>query len=93
MLSQPGLKAESVTSRTARPGVGKLIQARSHTFLMIDHEIISTGILLLPLIQEGLLSVIREDRGLSGRVLDSRPRGHGCEPHWHHCVVFLSKTP
>ena len=29
---------------------------------------------------------------LSGRVLDSRPRGHGLEPHWCQCVVFLSKT-
>ena len=26
------------------------------------------------------------------RVLDSRPRGHGFETHWHHCVVSLSKT-
>ena len=25
----------------------------------------------------------------SGRVLS---RGHGFEPHWHHCVVSLSKT-
>ena len=24
---------------------------------------------------------------LSGRVLDSRPRGHGFEPHRRHCVV------
>ena len=29
---------------------------------------------------------------LSGRVLDSRPRGPGFEPHWHHCVVSLSKN-
>ena len=29
---------------------------------------------------------------LSGRVLDSRPRGRGFEPHRHHCVVSLSKT-
>ena len=29
---------------------------------------------------------------LSGRVLDSRPRGREFEPHWHHCVVFLSKA-
>ena len=36
-----------------------------------------------------------EDMGvqwLSGRVLDSRLRGHGFEPPWHHCVVSLSKT-
>ena len=29
---------------------------------------------------------------LSGRVLDSRPRGRGLEPHRRHCVVSLSKT-
>ena len=29
---------------------------------------------------------------LSGRVLDSRPRGHGFEPHRRHCVVSLSKN-
>ena len=29
---------------------------------------------------------------LSGRVLDSRPEGHGFEPHQRHCVVSLSKT-
>ena len=29
---------------------------------------------------------------LSGRVLDSRPRGRGFEPHWRHCVVSLSKN-
>ena len=23
---------------------------------------------------------------LSGRVLDSTPRGRGFEPHWRHCV-------
>ena len=29
---------------------------------------------------------------LSGRVLDSRPKGRGFEPHGRHCVVSLSKT-
>ena len=29
---------------------------------------------------------------LSGRVLDSRLRGCGFEPHWCHCVVSLSKN-
>ena len=46
--------------RTADPEVESLIPAWSHTFVEIDHEIISTVILLLPLIQEGLLSVTRE---------------------------------
>ena len=29
---------------------------------------------------------------LSGRVLDSRQRGHGFKPHQRHCVVSLSKN-
>ena len=33
-------------SLTADPGVASLIPARSHTFVEIDHEIISTVILL-----------------------------------------------
>ena len=34
----------------------------------------------------------RERMWLSGRVLDSRPRGRGFEPHRRHCVVSLSKN-
>ena len=47
-----GCVAQSVTclatdaSLTAEPGVASLIPARSHTFVEIDHEIISTVILL-----------------------------------------------
>ena len=29
---------------------------------------------------------------LSGRVLDSKPRGRGFEPHRRHCDVSLSKN-
>ena len=28
---------------------------------------------------------------LSGRVLESRPRGCVFEPHWRHCVVVLEQ--
>ena len=28
----------------------------------------------------------------SGRVLDSRQRGHGFKPHRRHCVESLSET-
>ena len=28
---------------------------------------------------------------LSGRVLDSRPRGRGFQPHQRHCVVVLEQ--
>ena len=48
----PGRVAQSVTRLatdaclTADPGVASLIPARSHTFVEIDHEIISAVILL-----------------------------------------------
>ena len=48
----PGCLAQSVTCLatdaclTADPGVASLIPARYHTFVEIDHEIISTVILL-----------------------------------------------
>ena len=29
---------------------------------------------------------------LSGRVLDSRPKGRGFKPHQRHCVVSLSNN-
>ena len=32
-----------------------------------------------------------ENRELCGRVLDSRPRGRGFEPHRRHCVVVLEQ--
>ena len=54
---QPGPEVQSVASPTADSGITSSIPTRFHTFVAIDHEIISTVILLLPLIQEGLLSV------------------------------------
>ena len=65
----PGRIVQSVTCLatdaclTADPGVASSIPARSHTFVEIDHEIISI-VILLPsaecIIQEGLLSVTSE---------------------------------
>ena len=52
LSSIPGGVAQSVTYLTtdtfltADPGVASLIPAWSHTFVQIDHEIISTAILL-----------------------------------------------
>ena len=51
LLSQIGHRslggiAQSVKCLTADPGVASSIPARSHTFVEIDHEIISTVILL-----------------------------------------------
>ena len=33
----------------------------------------------------------KEAQWLSGRVLDSRPKGCGFEPHRRHCVVVLEQ--
>ena len=46
MLNTNPLIAQSVTCLTADPGVASSIPARYHTFVEIDHEIISTVILL-----------------------------------------------
>ena len=32
------------------------------------------------------------EQWLSGRVLDSRPRGRGFQPHWRHCVLVLEQN-
>ena len=58
IMFAPGLVAQ-VANLTADPGVASSIRALSHTFLAIEHEIISAVILLLPLIQEWLLLVTR----------------------------------
>ena len=52
----PDPVAQSVVKPTAAPGVTSLVPAWSHTFLKVYHEIMSTVILILQLIQEGLLS-------------------------------------
>ena len=36
--------------------------------------------------------LLRGAQWLSGRVLDSRSRGHEFKPHRRHCVVSLSKN-
>ena len=51
-----GRVVQSVASLTSDPGIASLIPAPTNTFMEIDYEIliISSVILLLPLIQEGL---------------------------------------
>ena len=71
-------------SLTTDPGVASSIPTRSHTFVEIGHEIIST-VILLPYAELGA-------HWLGGRVLDLKPKGCGFEPHRRHCVVSLSKN-
>ena len=49
-----------VNSNMSDPGIVSLIPTQSHTFVEIDHETVSTVILLLPQIQEELVSVTSE---------------------------------
>ena len=58
----PFRKLAADASLTADPGVASSIPARSHTFVEIDHEIISTAILLpsAESFKNGLLSVTSE---------------------------------
>ena len=65
----PDPVVQMVTSLIADPGVRSSIPARFHTFVEIDHEIFSMVILLLPLIQEGFLSVFSESMCTPGVVL------------------------
>ena len=39
----------------------------------------------------GLTTSLEGAVWLSGRVLDSRPRGRGFEPHRRHCIVVLEQ--
>ena len=57
--SQPASVAQLDAPSDWRPG-GPGFNPRQHSFVEIDHEIFSTVILSLPLIQEGQLSVSGE---------------------------------
>ena len=46
LMLHPGRIAQSVACLATDPGVASLITAQSHTFMEIDHEIISMVILL-----------------------------------------------
>ena len=55
------------------------------------HCVVSSSRILYP---QGLVQVqpMKGSQRLSGRVIASRLRGCGFEPHQCHCVVALSKT-
>ena len=52
-----------------------------------------TLFIVAPIVREGLCYVLvfMGAQWLSGRVLDSRPKGRGFEPHRRHCVVVLEQ--
>ena len=57
--------------------------------IILKFWILSNNMLV---IRAGIHKMCEGAQWLSGRVLDLRLRGHGFEPHWCHCVVFLNKT-
>ena len=68
-LQNTGPRSHLVVCPTA---VASSIPARSHTFMEIDHEIISKVIFLLPLIQEGLFNVVSYKGKYAHKVLVNR---------------------
>ena len=46
---------------------------------------------LSPDLQLTECTALKGAQWLSGRVLDSRPKGSGFEPHRRHCVVVLEQ--
>ena len=50
------------------------------------------GVKLLHIVSDNNLITVAGAQWLSGRVLDSRPKGRGFEPHPRHCVVSLCKN-
>ena len=75
-LFMPGRVAQSVTCLatdaclTADPGVASSIPVRSHTFVEIDHEMISTVILLLPLIHSRRVVVSYKRKYVHGLLVN-----------------------
>ena len=43
------------------------------------------------IIESKIVNTVKGVQWLSGRVLDSRPKGRGFEPHRRHCVVVLEQ--
>ena len=86
----PGRVAQSVTclvtdaKLTADPGVASLIPARSHTFVEIDDEIIST-VILLPSAESFMKGCCQLQAKVCARLLvnceaDCRSRGREFDP-------------
>ena len=71
-------------SRKANAGVFNLRQILLGTFDQTIHT--------MPQVSVQYTSLLTGAQWLSGRVLDSRPRGCGFEPHRRHCLVSLSKN-
>ena len=66
---------------------GVLLSSISHNF----HGCVDCERIIIFFNYALFLSGGRGAQWLSGRVLDSRPKGSGFEPHRRHCVVVLEQ--
>ena len=71
--------------------MGQRQTVETHTSRHRTQCLIRVSTVCLPNDQRGTLHS-EGAQWLSGRVLDSRPRGRGFEPHRRHCVVSLRKN-
>ena len=80
--------------RVTRPYLNLLVKSRFFQFFWEKYNCMHFAYHFVPtcLINSTIISSPLRSRELSGRVLDSRPRGRGFEPHWRHFVVSLSKN-
>ena len=66
--------------------LNKKYVSRNYSIFLLGTLLVSWWILSRIFIQ------VKGAQWLSGRVLDSRPRGRGFEPHRRHCLVSLSEN-
>ena len=60
--------------------------------IFLHHKRAIRGLLIYALLIRSVIPLMREGaQWLSGRVLVSRPRGRGFEPHRRHSVVVLEQ--
>ena len=87
MASSVASQSESIVlSKVVHPGSAGL--ELKIAYRLVEENDLAIYLLRIKFIQTLLWGA----QCFSGRVLDSRPRGRGIEPHWRHCVVSLSKT-
>ena len=99
---QLSLNARSCICEGIRSTVGHSVATMDYLYKIIKvYRTCSTRLLFCRPIQTSvvehffsslLLMSYKGAQWLSGRVLDSRPRGRGFEPHRCRCVVSLSKN-
>ena len=90
--SEPLLVTQTTLSGNLMP---RLISIYSYWDSSFDDELLENKVamnLLYVQVRNSLISLFMGAQWLSGRVLDSRPRGRRFEPHRRHCVVVLEQT-